>query len=1105
MERSAEADCCQDSPVNRPGGRSGVSLDSHTIESASLEISRDGESDECDVRLYNYVDGRTTFTESLTSKLSPDTIDILLQARSIDRLSNKRKCIKSTCRIAYNEDSRSEIQYKIEIHILWRNSVSLDEARTDSQNDCLTKFALGIPKAMKERWSPRDFYESVHVPVADPDEFGLPEIDGLVCELYPFQKRTVQWLLRREGMNAITEPLITPPDKPAKLPHGFLQTTDAVGRKCYVSHLLGIMTTSEDLVQDNANRIRGGILAEEMGLGKTVEVISLILLHRRMSHEKIDIALDGSLRSFHGTLIISPPSILHQWQTEIQRLAPALKVMIYQGTKAEVGKADDTSELLERILDQDIILTTYSTLAREIHYSGAAPDRDLRHAKKYERRQSPLTQIDWWRVVLDECQMIESGVSNAAKVAELIPRQNAWAVSGTPMKNDAKDLLGLLIFLRYRPYSHSDSLWNRLVLSHRSVFKDMIGALALRHTKEQVKGEIQLPPQKRVVLTIPFSQIEEQHYSTLYQQMCEDCGLDIDGAPLSEGWDPEDPNVIENMRIWLARLRQTCLHPEVGDRNRRALGHGDGPLRTVGEVLKVMMEQNDTASRAEERSYILSQIRRGQILEHAEKTEEAQEIWLQALSRSKEIVLECRQHLQSETKPSITSMSPADPKTQSDDDSAPNARTGLLRMRLRSALELEHTCTFFVANAYYQIKTNDKLTDVDSDRFKKLEKVEEETYEKAKQIRNEILIETRAKAEAFMQVIRERKKDKKFTTIDDFTSLSVNGGIESRKVIARLDELCYLIDNQARILSDWREKMIDLLLLPLVDQEDSDLKGDEYEESTKRQDDMYVYMEALRALVADRHDCLTGQRNVLIEHEMAFALNQARQGAGHNPELAQRLLSTRSQLKPKHELGSIRGVISELRALKVSLQGPEDKGIGRTGAEISIINNVLDRLQLDASKQAKIVTSLERDMDIFKDTQNARLEYYRQLQSISDTVAPYEEELDEFALKKTIADMLRNEEKIQGRMAALKGRGRYLVHLRDESTAASDTQRLCIICQQSFEVGAFTSCGHTYCKDCLRLWWNAHRNCPTCKKHLSRNDFVQITYVSNSCPIKARD
>lgn len=170
------------------------------------------------------------------------------------------------------------------------------------------------------------------------------------------------------------------------------------------------------------------------------------------------------------------------------------------------------------------------------------------------------------------------------------------------MKKDARDLFGLIDFLRYKPYCDFPTyLWKSLVMEHKHILKYIFRTLALRHTKQQVKGDLQLPPQRRVVVTVPFTQIEEQNYATLFGQMTEDCGLNLDGTPRADDWDPNSPHTIEKMRNWLIRLRQTCLHPEIGIRNRRALG-GKGPLRTVGEVLEVMLEQNQFATRSEERS-----------------------------------------------------------------------------------------------------------------------------------------------------------------------------------------------------------------------------------------------------------------------------------------------------------------------------------------------------------------------------------------------------------------------------------------------------------------------------------------------------------------------
>ena len=983
-------------------------------------------------------------------------------------------------------------QYKVTVRILWKNSKGINETPPRGHQDLLAVYAPEGRSEVIEPWHTLDFYDSVHVPDRNCNKTNAMQIDQLGCQLYPFQKRAVRWMLLREGMDFRERGIVRDENSSLRdsYAHGFYCTADADGRTCYVSHLLGIITTRRDITQGGESQIRGGILAEEMGLGKTVELIALICLHKRLSFPQDSDTPRASLRRSSATLVITPPSILQQWKSEIQTLAPSLKVMVYGGIRSEAKKADN-EQLVKEMIGHDLILTTYNTLAKEIHYSKTPPERNMRHGKKYERRLSPLMQIDWWRVILDECQMVESGVSNAAEVAQLIPRYNAWAVSGTPLRKDAKDLLGLLIFLRYEPYCYSAHAWNRLILSYKATFRSLFGAIALRHTKEQVRNDIQLPTQKRVVITVPFTQIEEQHYSNLYQQMCDDCGLDAEGAPVTDSWDPESSAVVEKMRTWLTRLRQTCLHPEVGDRNRRALGRGEGPLRTVGEVLQVMIDQNETASRAEERAFIQSQIRRGQILEHAKKSQEALAIWLKALEQSSTIVHDCRQQLELELERTGVDSGVSPSADDLDADGGANSRTGLCRQRLRHALELEHACVFFVANAYYQIKTDENLTREDTDEYRDLEKVEEENYEKAKLLRKEMLGDTHSKAETLMASIKDKTSKQAFVEIPNIIPAETSGGIESRSILARLEDLCEAINLQAEQLDEWREKMIELLLLPLVDQEETDLKGDEYETSTKQQEDVYVYMEALRALVADRHDALTGQKNLLINHEMKFALEKARQGEGHSPQLLRDLLSVRTRLRPE---GSMRGIATDLRELRSTLRGPEETGSARARAEISIINTVLESLQQSASKQAKTVTSLERELEVFRDTMNARLEYYRQLQQISDQVAPFEEELDEEDMRIWLTDMTANETRLQGRIATLNARGRYLLHLRKESVA-DDSQRLCIICQQPFEVGALTSCGHSYCKECLRLWWNAHRNCPTCKKHLSRNDFHQITYA----------
>ena len=1031
--------------------------------------------------------------------LAPETMVIL---RQVIKVAAKRidSQFSSSCWLSKNQNPEGVINdddWTLCCKLLARRAASLSDQIPIKPNNLFDQYAFDEPPSTYDAWSPRDFYDNVCVPskagnLAEDNSLD-PLLEGLTCRLYPFQKRAVKWLLQREGQDIAGKAVARTRDK---LPHGFVRTADADGAEWMVSRCLDIATKDEEVVQDYASQIKGGILSEEMGLGKTVEMIALMCLHKRKGSAN-DIAngpTEDSLVHSSATLIITPHAILRQWESELKSLAPHLKVMIYEGVRTE-RKRVDNDQLVARLAECDVILTVYNVLGREIHYTaGAVPVRNMRYNKIYERKKSPLTQIKWWRVVLDEAQMVESGISNAAKVAQIIPREHAWAVSGTPVKRDSQDLLGLLIFLRFEPYCLSVKLWNRLIQHHRDIFREIFRTLALRHTKDQVKDELQLPPQTRVIINVPFTMIEEQHYSTMYEQMCTDCGLDLNGSPLKAGWDPDSPAVVEKMRKWLARLRQTCLHPEVGITNRRALGASKAPLRTVEEVLNVMTDQNDTATRAEERALMLSRIRGGQILEHANRSHDALNIWIEVLEEAKSTVKNDRQQLSSQAARLGLADDLIDHRDVSDTEDPNTSQTGLYRHRLRSSLEIEHMCTFFVANAYFQIKSNVNLTEPGSAAFKELEKLEESSYELAKLVRQEMLAGALRKADTQMEKVRAKASNREIVQVPNVECINGSGGIESRDILARINDLFAAINAQGEQLDTWRQKLVELVLLPLVDKEEIDLQGDEYETSTKQQDEVYVYMDCLRAIVFDRHNFSTGQTNTRIDNEMKAAIRQANQGEGHSPELMLKLLHLRQSLKPDpKKIGSVRGFIMQLRELKTNLRAQLDRGNVRAGAELLIINSTLQTLQAVAAEYNIILTSLDRELELLKETVDCRLEYYRQLQAISDTVAPLKEDIDPEKLARMKVVMEEETEARTSRLATLKSRGLYLVHLRDEDISL-ETQRQCIICREEFNRGVLTTCGHAYCVICARLWWNAHRNCPTCKRALTKNDFHQIVY-----------
>ncbi|EER42678.1 SNF2 family helicase/ATPase [Histoplasma capsulatum H143] len=818
--------------------------------------------------------------------------------------------------------------------------------------------------------------------------------------------------------------------------------------------------TSEIKEWSSTTTLKGGILAEEMGLGKTVEIITLILLHRRPAPEQALPLLrqPPAITESGATLIITPFTLLEQWKQEISSRAPHLRYTYYRGINRMKGSDE---ELVEKLTSCDIVLTTFNILQGEVYYAEDPPDRSLRSEKKSIPRKSPLVKIFWWRVCIDEAQMIETKAGHAARVARLIPRRNAWAVTGTPLRKDMNDLLGILSFLHIHPLCDWSDAWIRLYEIHKPLFKEIVGRIVLRHNKDMIRDELHLPFQKRIVITIPFTPVEEQHYHQLFEQMCDECGVDALGDPRTADWDPNSKRVIDAMRRWLTRLRQACLHPEVASAGRKGLGASSGPLRSVAEVLEVMIDQNEARIRTEERSLLLSQIRRGQLLENAGQPKEALELWQAALALAESNVKDSRVQLEDERKkeqiawPSGVQNSADDEGDADDGKGEMNSRMAVYRSRLRSVLEIEHICKFFIANAYYQIKTNAELTDPDSKEFFALEKLEVENYEAAKLIRKEILAEIDQRTSRSIQQLQAKVDSKRLVQIPEMSPRLDLSGIESRRLLDKLEDFCEATNKLTRQYIEWRAHALKLLLEPLVDEEDDNakLEGDEYESSTRHQDEVYVYMEALRVLSADYHDAITGQKNHLIEHDVRNRLDLAEIGEGPSPKVYISIMKTRERLKPPNELGSLRGILTELRSLVVSLESQEARGSTRARAELGIVNRILQDSSQMSSEQAKASLDLEKEVQLFHNVMNRRLEYYRQLQQISDTVAPYDEDSRGKPLNAALFDsMLDLEDKMQEKISVLKSKHRYLIHLRDDS-GAEESGRICVICQSTFEIG----------------------------------------------------
>lgn len=215
-----------------------------------------------------------------------------------------------------------------------------------------------------------------------------------------------------------------------------------------------------------------------------------------------------------ATFIVSPKTIKMQWFNEIKKHIEngRLKVFIYEGFK-KTGWISPVD-----MATYDIVLTEYSVIGAEIHFSGDYTRYNIRRRTPRLSPASPLTLIHWWRVCLDEAQMVESVYNNSAQMVQQMHTCHRWAVTGTPIQKSVNDLYGLVYFLNCEPYSQAPK-WRELM--HEFTKKGNIYPLisVLRKIMwrtcktEEILAQIRVPPQTKITHYITQSDLERLFYN----------------------------------------------------------------------------------------------------------------------------------------------------------------------------------------------------------------------------------------------------------------------------------------------------------------------------------------------------------------------------------------------------------------------------------------------------------------------------------------------------------------------------------------------------------------------------------------------------------------
>ncbi|KZT19055.1 hypothetical protein NEOLEDRAFT_1142558 [Neolentinus lepideus HHB14362 ss-1] len=356
----------------------------------------------------------------------------------------------------------------------------------------------------------------------------------LKVNLLKHQSQALKWCLEKEY------PVL--PKKESDKPVQFWQLRKAGARSFYFNVATKTPQEAPPVLG------RGALVADSMGLGKTLTMLALILDTRQ------DIPPEHS----KSTLIVVPLSVLSNWEKQIQDhvVEGALRYYVYYGASRSI-----TPDQLKQF---DVVITTYQVVTKE-HAESGSPGAT---GQKRKRSEKGLFDVPWKRIILDEGHSIRNPRTKMAKAVCGLDAHRRWVLSGTPIINSPRDLGSILTFLRIcRPMDNED-FFKRLLLrplkdgspSGAELLRALMSQICIRRTKEMRDSEgnylVPLPPVEMIMVPVTL----HEDAKTLYDAVDEVSRQRVERFMDREGG-LHGVAIHSNVLSMLTRLRQLALHP----------------------------------------------------------------------------------------------------------------------------------------------------------------------------------------------------------------------------------------------------------------------------------------------------------------------------------------------------------------------------------------------------------------------------------------------------------------------------------------------------------------------------------------------------------------
>ncbi len=318
----------------------------------------------------------------------------------------------------------------------------------------------------------------------------------------------------------------------------------------------------------------GGCLADDMGLGKTLQTLTLILKTTNVKKSGKTISKSESKtkqlsifddiseneekkKENYTSLIVMPTSLIHNWESEIEKFAPTLRVFKYVGNREK-----EFSEFHKA----DIVLTSYGIVRNDIEF---------------------LQQYEFLFLILDESHYVKNPLSKTYNAVNMLRAQYRFVLTGTPIENSLLDLWsqmnfineGLLGSLRFFKEEFIIPIEKENDTVQQERLRALINPFLLRRKKDEVARD--LPPMTEQYRYCEMTEAQSKFYDTEKSRIRNEI-MDIIGEKTIR---KSSLLIIQG----LTKLRQIANHPSLVD---NSYSYESGKFYEITDTLNNIIAEN---------------------------------------------------------------------------------------------------------------------------------------------------------------------------------------------------------------------------------------------------------------------------------------------------------------------------------------------------------------------------------------------------------------------------------------------------------------------------------------------------------------------------------